>query len=177
MPAEMASPGRRAGVLTVSDRAAAGERPDASGPVLADGLESLGWTVRHREIVPDDRSAIAAVLRKWADEARLAVILTTGGTGLASRDVAPEATLDVVDRVVPGIAEALRAAALEVTPHGMLSRGVAAVRDATLIINLPGSPAAVVEGLEVLAPVLDHATALLEGGSVDDGSHRPRASS
>ncbi|MBW3660474.1 MAG: MogA/MoaB family molybdenum cofactor biosynthesis protein [Gemmatimonadetes bacterium] len=168
----MAPAARAAGVLTVSDRAAAGERADVSGPALAEGLEALGWDVSRREVVPDDRSRIAGVLRDWADEVELALVLTTGGTGLAPRDVTPEATRDVAEREAPGIAEALRAAALEVTPHGMLSRGAAVVRGTTLIVNLPGSPKAVVEGLAVLAPVLDHAVALVSGSAASRHHHR-----
>lgn len=173
MSAEMASPGRPVGVLTISDRSSAGERPDTGGDALADGLEALGWRVARRDVVPDEREAIAARLREWADEAGLALIVTTGGTGLSPRDVTPEATLSVTDRMAPGIAEALRADALRITPHGMLSRGVAAIRGRTLIVNLPGNPKAVVEGLEVLGPVLPHAVRLVAGETVADGEHRP----
>lgn len=175
MSAEMASPGRPVGVLTVSDRSSAGERPDTGGDALAGGLEALGWRVGRRDVVPDEAGRISAVLREWADEAGLPLIVTTGGTGLAPRDVTPEATLEVADREAPGIAEALRADALEVTPHGMLSRGVAVVRGRTLIVNLPGNPKAVIEGLEVLAPVLPHAVRLVAGDPVSDAEHRPES--
>lgn len=175
MPAEMAPTGRPAGVLTVSDRVGAGERPDIGGDALAEGLAALGWRVARRAVVPDERDRIAEILAGWADEAGLDLVVTTGGTGLAPRDVTPEATRDVAGREAPGIAEALRADALRITPHGMLSRGVAAVRGRTLIVNLPGNPKAVVEGLEVLGPVLDHAVRLVAGEPVADADHRPDA--
>ncbi|MCX7851212.1 MAG: MogA/MoaB family molybdenum cofactor biosynthesis protein [Caldilineales bacterium] len=151
-----------AGVLTVSDSASRGEGEDRSGPLLVELVQSL-WPDRPclRAVVPDEREAIAAQLRAWADEEDLALILTTGGTGLAPRDVTPEATRQVMDREAPGIAEAIRAAGLAVTPHAMLSRGVAGMRGRTLIVNLSGSPKAVREQFAVIAPVLPHALELL----------------
>lgn len=168
----MAPHERRAAILTVSDRVAAGEREDASGPAIADGLDGLGWNVVARDVVPDERSTIRDRLVRWSDDDRLPLVLTTGGTGVAPRDVTPDATREVADREVPGIAEALRAAALEKTPHAMLSRALVVIRGETLIVNLPGSPRAVSESLAVLAPVLDHAVRLVGGILVTEAEHR-----
>lgn len=153
----------RLGVLTVSDRSARGEREDLGGPAVAQAAEDgiPGAVVAARAIVADERSQIAAQLRSWADALHLDLILTTGGTGFARRDVTPEATLDVVDRLAPGLAEAMRADSLRVTPHAMLSRAVAGIRGRTLIINLPGSPKGAVENLRTALPVLPHALELL----------------
>jgi molybdopterin adenylyltransferase len=145
-------------VLTVSDGVAAGTREDASGDLLAELLGADGYDVERR-VVSDERSAIAAALRELAAEARL--VLTTGGTGLAPRDVTPEATGDVVDRLAPGIAEALRADSIAKTPHGLLSRGVAGVAGRALVVNLPGSTGGCRDGYGVLRPALTHALALL----------------
>jgi molybdenum cofactor synthesis domain-containing protein len=171
MTAEMAHSRRRAAILTVSDRVASGEREDASGPALAGRLEAAGWEVADRATVPDDVGRIAASLARWADEG-IALVLTTGGTGLAPRDVTPDATRQVAEREVPGIAEALRAASLAETPHAMLSRATAGVRGSTLIVNLPGSPRAIDTTFAVLAPVLDHAVRLLRGEVVAATEHR-----
>jgi molybdenum cofactor synthesis domain-containing protein len=154
------------GVLTISDSSAKGERADTSGENiralvtqhLPDALISAG------AIIPDERPLIEATLREWSDEKHLNLVLTTGGTGLAPRDVTPEATKAVLEREAPGIAEAMRAISLQHTPFGMLSRGVAGTRGQTLILNLPGSPKAVKECLEYVLPVLPHAVNLLTEG-------------
>ncbi len=151
------------GILTISDRSARGERVDASGPALVEALAAR-WpeaTVAEWGIVPDERPAIAATLIRWADELRLDLILTTGGTGFAPRDVTPEATRGVIEREAPGLAEAMRGDSLRVTPHAMLSRAVAGIRGRTLIVNLPGSPKGAVENLGTILPVLPHAVELL----------------
>jgi molybdopterin adenylyltransferase len=150
----------KAAVLTVSDGVAAGEREDESGDVLTALLDAKGYDV-DRRTVADDREAIADAIVELAEDA--ALVLTTGGTGLGPRDVTPEATAEVLDRAAPGIAEAIRADSIARTPHGLLSRGVAGVRDRTLVVNLPGSPGACRDGFEVLAPALEHALGLLVG--------------
>lgn len=147
----------RAAVLTVSDKGARGERADESGPVLEAALRELGAAVVERTVVPDEQALIAAQLRRWADEGRANLVLTTGGTGMSSRDVTPEATLAVLDRLAPGFAEAMRAGSLAKTPHALLSRAVSGLRAATLIINMPGSPRACREQFAMIAPALPHA--------------------
>lgn len=160
------------GVLTVSDRGARGEYEDRSGPLIAEIVsQRTSWTVSQQKVVPDDFDTIANTLQLWC-AAGVHLILTSGGTGFAPRDITPEATLAVVERETPGIAEALRAASLRITPHAMLSRGVAGIRGQTLIVNLPGSPKAVRENLEVLLPVLPHALELLTEEPGGESGHR-----
>ncbi len=161
----------RFGILTVSDRSAHGQRPDASGPALSEKILSMGWQVPQAGLVPDDLRAIQDILTTWVDELELDVILTTGGTGFAPRDITPEATQAVIERPAPGLAEAMRAASLQVTPHAMLSRGLAGIRGDTLIVNLPGSPRAALENLEVILPVLPHAVQLLREDENAESGH------
>ncbi len=153
----------RAAILTVSDRSAQGLRNDASGPKLIEMLQSLGIEVAWSAVVPDDEDAISKMLISWADDSGADLILTTGGTGLSPRDVTPEATMAVVERFVPGMAEAMRMASLRKTPHAMISRAVVGVRGTTLIINLPGSPKGAIENLEAVLPALEHAIAKIQG--------------
>ena len=164
----------RAAVITVSTKGAAGERMDESGPAMRDGLVAAGHEVVSATLVTDDVAKIANAILD-AVRAGANVVLTSGGTGLSPNDVTPEATRRVVDREIPGIAEALRATSLAKTPHGMLSRAVAGAVGATLVVNLPGSPRAVRESLAVLLPVLPHALELLAGESGESGHARPRA--
>jgi molybdopterin adenylyltransferase len=151
----------RFAILTVSDRSSRGERPDASGPALVELVQSHGWQVVQQGIVPDEIDAIKNTLQAWGDSGETDVILATGGTGFAPRDVTPEATRSVVDRLTPGLDEVMRSASLQVTPHAMLSRAVSGIRKRTLIITLPGSPKGATENLEIVLPALEHAVKLL----------------
>ncbi len=165
----MSQSGRyRIGVLTLSDKGARGERIDVSGPVVRDLLTDVG-AVTHTAVLPDDQDGIAEILLQWVDCERLDLIVTTGGTGLTPRDVTPQATLRVIDYEIPGMAEAMRKCSMEKTPHAMLSRAVVGVRRQSLIVNLPGSPKAARENLDVLLPALPHALAKLAGDPADCG--------
>lgn len=161
----------RFGILTLSDRSSRGERADASGPALANLIQGEGWSVVRQSLLPDDEPAIRETLTAWSDSGEMDVILTTGGTGFARRDVTPEATRAVIQREAPGLAEAMRAASLKVTPHAMLSRIVTGIRGKTLIVNLPGSPKGAVENLQVILPVLPHAIQLLREDPSSESTH------
>jgi molybdenum cofactor synthesis domain-containing protein len=158
-----------AGVLTVSDKGARGEREDTSGAAIREMLSTLEVTVERYEVIPDDRASIAQRLIAWADDDGLDLIVTTGGTGLGPRDVTPEATREAIDYEAPGLAEAMRLEGLKHTPMAMLSRAAAGVRGRTLIVNLPGSPRGVRESLSVLLPVLPHALETLRGQTEHEG--------
>ncbi len=162
----------RAAVVTLSDKGYAGEREDKSGPLICDMLGQAGYEVVETGLLPDEIEEIKKCLYKLCDEIRVDIIFTTGGTGLSPRDCTPEATLAVATRNVPGIAEAMRLASLQITPRAMLSRGVSVIRNETLIINLPGSPKAAKENLEAVLPSLDHGLTVLTGRAGECG-HEP----
>jgi len=157
----------RAAILTVSDKGSRGQRKDQSGPALSQWLTGHGVEVAFTEIVADERPLIASVLRKWSDSNAADLILTTGGTGLSPRDVTPEATLQILDRVIPGFGEVMRATSLAKTPNAMLSRAVCGIRNHSLILNLPGSPAGAVENLEAVWAAVPHAVRKLQGDMED----------
>ncbi|MEW6439536.1 MAG: MogA/MoaB family molybdenum cofactor biosynthesis protein [bacterium] len=160
----------RAGVLTVSDKGSKGEREDRSGEAIRRMLARLEAEIVRYAIVPDEIPAIRETLRKWADQDRLDLIVTTGGTGFSPRDVTPEATAEVIERPTPGLSEAIRAEGWKKTPHAILSRGAAGIRGRTLIVNLPGSQRAVEESLEVLLPALRHGIEILRGDAGECGT-------
>ena len=151
------------GVLTASDKGSKGERMDESGKVIMEMVKAIKGDVTVYRVVPDERDIISSTLKEMSDKLGVELIFTTGGTGFSPRDVTPEATMDVIDRHVPGIPEAMRQKSLQITPRAMLSRATAGIRNQTLIINLPGSPRAVRESLEVILPVLPHAIEILTG--------------
>jgi len=161
----------RFAVVTVSDRAARGERPDASGPALVEAIEKQGWSVVRRLILADDQKELSEKLVSLVDEGLVDIILTTGGTGFAPRDVTPEATGAVIERETPGLAEAMRAASAAQSPHAMLSRARAGIRGKTLIVNLPGSPAAAADNLRVISGALEHAVQLLHDSPQAEAGH------
>ncbi len=154
-------------VLTLSDKGSRGEREDTSGPFLCDLLTSNGYTLSAYEIIPDKLELISKVLVDWVDEKAIDLIITTGGTGVSPSDVTPEATAKVVERELPGIAEAMRAVSFEKTVNAVLSRGIAGIRKESLIINLPGSRKAAQENIEVVFPALAHALYKIKGGMQD----------
>lgn len=151
------------GVITVSDKGSRGERIDQGGPLIQQIVSEKGWEVQASVIIPDERELIEEKLIEYADTIGVDLIITTGGTGFSLRDVTPEATLAVVDRLAPGLAEAMRAESLKITPMAMLSRAAAGIRGRTLIINLPGSPKGVKECLDVVLPALGHGVEILKG--------------
>jgi molybdopterin adenylyltransferase len=154
-------------ILTISDSASRGERDDRSGPALVARCRELGWTIISALLVSDDPTALCNQMRTIADSGSVDVLLTTGGTGVGPRDVTPEATLEIADRVIPGLAEEIRRKGAEKTPTAVLSRGVAAIRNRTIIINLPGSPKGAVESLDAIADLLHHAVEVLHGARHD----------
>lgn len=157
----------RTAIITLSDKGSKGERVDESGRIIREMLESIGASVEHYEILPDEKQRIVEALARLSDSGDVDLILTTGGTGVAPRDVTPESTLAVIDRELPGMAEAMRAESLKKTPNAMISRAVAGIRKLTLIVNLPGSPRAVRENLAVILPALSHAVEKIKGDPSD----------
>jgi molybdopterin adenylyltransferase len=159
------------GVLVISDRSWRNERKDDSGPALCKRIIEIGWEVTDTHLVPDVSDMISNVLKEWCDSKRFDLILTTGGTGFAPKDITPEATNAVIERPTPGIVEAIRVHSLSITPHAMLSRAVAGIRGRTLIINFPGSPKAVLENLDVIIPIIPHAIELLRESPTSEAGH------
>jgi len=158
----------RFGILTVSDRSSRGERSDESGPALIELVAEKGWQVVRDDVVPDEIETIKNLLSSWADSGEVDVLLTTGGTGFAPRDVTPEATNAIIERLTPGLDEVMRSTSLKKTPYAMLSRGISGIRKRTLIVNLPGSPKGACENLQIIFPVLEHAVKLLRN---EDAGH------
>ena len=170
----------RVGIVTISDRSARGEREDATGPALMQRLKIEGWRIDRIELMADDQEGIEKLLVEWSDADDLDLILTAGGTGFSARDRAPEATRAIVERLAPGLSEAMRAGSIKKTPHAMLSRAVAGIRGRTIIVNLPGSPRAAIENLETIIPALPHAVSLLQEDPQAEEGHswkppQPRA--
>ena len=159
----------RTAIITLSDKGSAGEREDESGQTIRELIAGLDASAVHYEILPDEKSRIIETLKRLSDSGNIDLIITTGGTGVAPRDVTPDATLAVIDRVLPGMAEAMRAESLKKTPHAMISRAVAGIRKQTLIVNLPGSPKAVRENLSVILPALPHAIEKIKGDPSECG--------
>ena len=160
----------RAGVITISDKGSRGEREDRSGPEIIAMLKAAGIDVALAKIIPDEKALIKETLIDFADNHRLPLIVTTGGTGVSPRDVTPDATLDIIDKQIPGMAEAMRQASAAKTPHAMISRAVAGIRGQSLIVNLPGSPKAVRENLAVIMPALGHAIEKISGDDAECAS-------
>jgi molybdopterin adenylyltransferase len=156
-----------AGIITVSDKGSQGKRQDLSGPAIAEMLAGAAIAIKHTLIIPDELDRIQEAIIKFADVKKLDLILTTGGTGVSPRDLTPDATLKVIDKEVPGMAEAMRIASSKITPHAMISRAVAGIRGQCLIINLPGSPKGATENLSVLLPALQHAIEKIKGDPRD----------
>ncbi len=161
----------RVAILTLSDKGSKGEREDSSGPLIREMIKPLPAEVIRYEIIPDEKETIVEVLKRCADQLGADLILTTGGTGLSPRDVTPDATLEVIEKQVPGFAEAMRAESLKKTPHAMISRAVAGIRGCCLIVNLPGSSKSVRENLSVILPALPHALSKLKGDPSECGQH------
>jgi molybdenum cofactor synthesis domain-containing protein len=160
----------RAAIITLSDKGSKGEREDESGMIIREMIVSIGASVGHYEVLPDEKPGIVEVLSRLSDSGTIDLILTTGGTGVSPRDVTPEATREVVERELPGMAEAMRAESLKKTPHAMISRAIAGIRKRTLIVNLPGSPRAVRENLAVILNALPHAIEKINGDPRECGS-------
>ena len=160
----------RAAIITLSDKGSKGEREDESGMIIREMIMSIGASVSHYEVLPDEKPGIVEVLSRLSDSGTIDLILTTGGTGVSPRDVTPEATREVIERELPGMAEAMRAESLKKTPHAMISRAIAGIRKRTLIVNLPGSPRAVRENLAVILPALPHAIEKINGDPSECGS-------
>ncbi len=156
-------------ILTISDRGSKGERDDSSGPLIREMVKDLPAEVIHYEIIPDEKALIAQALKKSVDQRKADLVLTTGGTGLSPRDVTPDATLEVIEKEVPGFSEAMRAESLKKTPHAMISRALAGIRGRSLIVNLPGSPKGARENLSVILPALPHALSKLMGDPSECG--------
>ncbi len=160
----------RAAIITLSDKGSKGEREDESGMIIREMIRSIGASVGHYEVLPDEKQSIVEVLSRLSDSGTIDLILTTGGTGVSPRDVTPEATREVIERELPGMAEAMRAESFKKTPHAMISRAIAGIRKRTLIVNLPGSPRAVRENLAVILHALPHAIEKINGDPRECGS-------